>query len=140
MNGDIISSMDVLFHLNESWILKNSLNAGSTPRSRSLRVESLVSKADDFLLCGDSDKDVFDRQICANSPSICRRPLRMRKASVEEMLSKATDSSDSIVLLLDKSAGSAKTLWSVLVFDSGVCVRRDCVRRCRATAAGLSIG
>lgn len=32
----------------------------------------------------------------------------MRKASVEEMLSKATDSSDSIVLLLDKTRRERK--------------------------------
>ena len=78
-------------HLNPSCNRKNSLNAASslnTPRPLASAIPSppfLGERA-----------GALDRQICANKPSICRRPLRILVASTEEMLSNASERRDSM--------------------------------------------
>lgn len=84
-------------HLKPSCNRKNSLNAGSSFNSLSFLGEPccLSDNAIDFLLFGDCDLGL-ERHIWASSPSICRSPLRILALSREEMLSKETDSRDSI--------------------------------------------
>lgn len=86
------------FHSKLSCSLKNSLNAGSTATCCRLfgTVASGWICVDGLLFCGDLDGGL-GRHICANKPSIWRMPLRILRPSLDEMLSKASDKSASIV-------------------------------------------
>lgn len=91
---------NIPFHWNPSCSRKNSLNAGSCFKSlKPLAFPCcccLSSNAELFLLCGLLEL-ALERHICASRPSICLRPFRILTLSLEEMLSKESESSDSIV-------------------------------------------
>lgn len=87
----LICSIHLPLHLKPSCSRKNSLKAASslnTPRP-------LASAMPSPPFLGER-AGALDRQICANRPSICRKPLRILVASTEEMLSKASERRDSM--------------------------------------------
>lgn len=86
-------------HLKPSCNRKNSLNAASSLSTPKPLASAIPSPP--FL---GERAGALDRQICANKPSICRRPLRILVASTEEMLSNASERRDSM-------AGEIKLAW-----------------------------
>lgn len=123
-------------HLNPSCNRKNSLNAASslnTPRPLASAIPSppfLGERA-----------GALDRQICANKPSICRRPLRILVASTEEMLSNASERRDSMagegqVCLPGWEIRKKMGIWRTLSAEDGYLVNVGVVAARRLGTCG----
>jgi hypothetical protein len=96
-----LTSLEATLYSNPSCNLKNSRNAGSSGSSPRVLGDDVLNSGeiDARRFDGDECADV-ERQICASSPSICRRPFRIFRPSLEEMLSKERDNNVSMLKLI----------------------------------------
>jgi hypothetical protein len=97
LSPDTTSCVYLPFHSNPSCNLKNSQKAGSCLNSASfldvggLRISMTLARR--------STPPGMERHICANRPSIWRRPLRILPASLDDMFEKESESRDSMTEL-----------------------------------------